>query len=216
MWFICFIVVEVIMHLVPIPRKVAIERGLRYYVSKKVCKNSNRLTIRGINGHCTCHICVEIESKRKQKTPENKAISNLQNRKYRLTLDFVVKELFEQALYNKPVPTEKSRMYSSNHRAKRKKAVVPYSKELTDFVLKEASILAKQREELFGIKWQIDHMIPIRARNVRGLHVWNNFQCIPQPINSYKRNKLIYTNPHEWLYDIPKFFKVVYQKEQAT
>ena len=116
------------MHLVHIPRKVAIERGLRYYVSKKVCKNSNRLTIRGINGHCTCHICVEIESKRKQKTPENKAISNLQNRKYRLTLDFVVKELFEQALYNKPVPTEKSRMYSSNHRAKKEESCSPLFK----------------------------------------------------------------------------------------
>ena len=201
------------MHLVPIPRKVAIERGLRYYVSKKVCKNSNRLTIRGINVHCTCYICVEINSKSKQRTPEDKAISNLRYRKYRLTLDFVVKELFEQALYNKPVPTEKSRMYSSNNRAKRKKASVHYSKELTDFVLKEASILAKQREELFGIKWQIDHMIPIRARNVRGLHVWNNFQCLPQVMNISKCNKLIYTNPHEWLYDIPKFFKVVYQQE---
>ena len=58
--------------------------------------------------------------------------------------------------------------------------------------------------------------IPRNVAKERGLHVWNNFQCIPQPINSYKRFKLIYTNPHEWLYDIPKFFKVVYQKEIAA
>ena len=50
----------------------------------------------------------------------------------------------------------------------------------------------------------------------RGLHVWNNIQCLPQNLNCSKQNKLIYTDPHEWLYDIPKFFEVVYQQEIAA
>ena len=59
-------------------------------------------------------------------------------------------------------------------------------------------------------------MIPLVNKTVCGLHVWNNFQVIPQIVNNSKSNRLIYTNPHEWLYDIPKFFKVVYQKEIAA
>jgi len=88
--------------------------------------------------------------------------------------------------------------------------------ELTDFVFEQSQELAQQRETLLGIKIHVDHMIPLKAKNTCGLHVWNNFQCLPSVMNSSKGNKLIYTNPHEWLYDIPKFFKVVYQQEIAA
>ena len=58
--------------------------------------------------------------------------------------------------------------------------------------------------------------IPKNIAKERGLHVWNNIQCLPQNLNCSKQNKLIYTEPHEWLYDIPKFFEVVYQQEIAA
>lgn len=89
-------------------------------------------------------------------------------------------------------------------------------KELTNFVYYQSKELAQLRNSVTSFKWHIDHMIPLRAENVTGLHVWNNFQCIPSAMNTSKGNKLIYTNPHEWLYDIPKFFKVVYQQEIAS
>lgn len=81
--------------------------------------------------------------------------------------------------------------------------------ELTEFVYEEVYSLCKLRESLTGFKWNIDHMIPLNGRNVSGLHVWNNFQCIPATINTSKQNKLIYTNHFEWLNDLHLYFKVV-------
>lgn len=88
--------------------------------------------------------------------------------------------------------------------------------ELDHFVNTEAFSLNALRFKLTGIKWHVDHMIPIKAKNVCGLHVWNNFQCLPAIMNQSKKNKLIYTNPHEWILDIPKFFTVVHQYQQAA
>ena len=46
MWFICFIVVEVVMFFVPIPRSVAKERGLKTYFTGKPCSLNNVFTVR--------------------------------------------------------------------------------------------------------------------------------------------------------------------------
>ncbi len=114
-------------------------------------------------------------------------------------------------LKNKPL----IKMYEIKRRCLELNAKV-FDNELTQFVVKEAYLLSKSRENLLGFKWHLDHMIPLVNKTVCGLHVWNNFQVIPQIVNNSKSNRLIYTNPHEWLYDIPKFFKVVYQKEIAA
>lgn len=104
------------------------------------------------------------------------------------------------------------RAFASTRRALQKSSRRLFT-ELSEFVLKEAMSLNILREEITNFNWHVDHMIPLQAESVCGLHVWNNFQCLPQVMNNSKSNKLIYTNPHEWLYDIPKFFKVVHIKE---
>lgn len=94
-----------------------------------------------------------------------------------------------------------------------KQSATLIDKELTYFVYLQSRALSTLRKKLLGFDWHTDHMIPLQNPIVCGLHVWNNFQCIPKIMNQTKSNKLIYTNPHEWLYDIPKFFKIVYQKD---
>lgn len=106
--------------------------------------------------------------------------------------------------------------YSSKRRSLKILSTITLSSDLSTFVLEEAFDLSRLREKVTNFKWHVDHMIPLQAENTCGLHVWNNFQCLPESMNASKQNKLIYTNPHEWLYDIPKFFKVVYQKEIAA
>ena len=59
----------------------------------------------------------------------------------------------------------------------------------TEFVTKEATNLAKLREEITGFKWHIDHIIPLQGRNVCGFHVWSNLQVIPAVQNLSKGNK---------------------------
>ena len=97
---------------------------------------------------------------------------------------------------------DKLREGKQKRRAAKLQATPSWYSELDSFVFTEAYLLSKDREILTGIKWEIDHMIPLQAENVCGLHVWNNFQVIPSFLNQSKRNKMIYCNPFDWLREI--------------
>lgn len=96
---------------------------------------------------------------------------------------------------------------SQKLRAKRMKRVPCWYGDLDDFVAKEAALLCRDRKVATGIDWHVDHMIPMNARKVSGLHVWNNLQVIPAFLNSYKLNKMIMTEPMEWISHIGDVLK---------
>jgi len=64
-----------------------------------------------------------------------------------------------------------------------------FTDEFTKFVSLEAKDVAKKRETLTGIKWHIDHIIPLKNSKVCGLHIWSNLQVITATENYSKRNK---------------------------
>ncbi len=62
-------------------------------------------------------------------------------------------------------------------------------KELSDdnkFILVEAYKLAKQRKEMHGIEWHVDHIIPI---SLGGKSTPDNIQVVPASWNRSKSNK---------------------------
>ncbi len=73
--------------------------------------------------------------------------------------------------------------------------------ELTHFVDREAADLCVERKMQTGFDWHVDHMIPLRGDAVSGLHHWGNLQVIPAGLNHRKSNRMIYTEPFEWLKD---------------
>lgn len=87
----------------------------------------------------------------------------------------------------------------SNRRALAASAIPAWFGELDEFVISECAALRREREAATGMSWQVDHMIPLQAKNACGLHCAANLQVIPSAVNISKRNKLIFIEPFEWL-----------------
>lgn len=79
-------------------------------------------------------------------------------------------------------------------RFRRRQAYAQWDQELTEFVTQEALALCRAREVVTGLKWDVDHVLPLAGSKVCGLHVWNNLQVIPAVLNRKKLNKMIEVN----------------------
>lgn len=75
--------------------------------------------------------------------------------------------------------------------ARRAKRVPAWLTEDDKWMLREAYALAKQRTQMFGFVWEVDHIIPLRGATVSGLHVPTNVQVIPKALNRSKRNEFL-------------------------
>lgn len=87
----------------------------------------------------------------------------------------------------------KTKAISAKRRADKVKASVEWA---NNFFIEEAYELAKLREKITGIKWHVDHIIPLKGKGVRGLHWEGNLQVIPAKVNMSKGNRYCPDNPH--------------------
>lgn len=72
--------------------------------------------------------------------------------------------------------------------------------EFDRFVLAEAYAACARRERMTGYAWQVDHMIPLSRG---GKHAWYNLQAIPATLNNWKGDRLVLTEPGEWIAHLP-------------
>jgi outer membrane phospholipase A len=56
------------------------------------------------------------------------------------------------------------------------------------FFIREAYSLARLRTKITGIKWQVDHVVPLQSKIVCGLHCETNLSVITATENLRKRN----------------------------
>lgn len=104
----------------------------------------------------------------------------------------------KQSSYNK-ANADRINYDNAWRRAQRLNAIPKWFGELDQFVIEQAFTLARERTDATGYEWRVDHMVPLQARDVCGLHVWNNVQVIPQSLNLWKKNNLVLIHPNEWL-----------------
>lgn len=77
---------------------------------------------------------------------------------------------------------------------------VPEFGDFDRFVLAEARAACARRATMTGYPWAVDHMIPL-ARD--GKHAWWNIQVIPARLNCWKQDRLVLTEPGEWVAMLP-------------
>ena len=82
----------------------------------------------------------------------------------------------------------KWKIYCANRRAAKLKRTPAWLSSDDKSMINEIYELAELRTNITGIKWEVDHIIPLQGKNVSGLHVPTNLQVIPQKHNRSKGN----------------------------
>lgn len=175
----------------PKTRKDAIHLGLKFYNTGKPCKNGHQCDRHVGYGCVECLKLIQQDYRKRNKDKIQKRNSNYKknnaekiaetNKSYR------EKNRSKRSFQNKKYKTQ-SRQASSVSLT-----------EWDELVISEAYILSKKRKVETGFDWHVDHMIPLRGMYVSGLHCANNIQVIPAVMNLSKKNKMILTQPMQWL-----------------
>ncbi len=78
---------------------------------------------------------------------------------------------------------------SAKHRTAKKNSIPSWFGKFDELIIDEAGFLCKLREKETGIKWHVDHIVPLQSRLVCGFHIGCNIQVIPASINCSKGNR---------------------------
>lgn len=187
--------------------KEARELGLKTYFTGVPCKRGG-VAERRLNGDCLCSVCVDFTRDLKAKWAKENKHKNIEWRQ--ANPEKMAKYKKDWAVRNKDVQKARLRDWKKNNqpkvladtekrRAMKLQAIPKWYGEFDAFVAHEAFLLAKLREKATGIKWHVDHMIPLMSKTACGLHVANNLQVIPEVLNCSKGSKMLFTEPHEWI-----------------
>ena len=64
-----------------------------------------------------------------------------------------------------------------------------FDEEFLSMFFSELSSLVKLRESFTGIRWDVDHIVPLNGKIVCGLHIPENLRVIPKTDNIRKGNR---------------------------
>jgi hypothetical protein len=175
--------------------------GFLKYFTGKPCKNSHVAERNVINRQCV--ECAKEISK-SWVNQNRQRYNEIQKKFYSNNKDEVKakntiwreknKDKFLQMLKNyKSINKEKYDSYNREYWSKRNAAKLQrtplWLTQNDQWMIKEIYELALLRSKVTGIKWEVDHIIPLQGKMVSGLHVPLNLQVISATENRSKSNK---------------------------
>ncbi len=184
-----------------VTRSAAKASGLRHYFTGKPCGNGHVAPRFAGNGWCVS--CAMARNKSPEKAAYDRAradasrtaIQSQQRAYYAANRPAVLASVKVWQAANKESVSHYKRM----NKAARRSRQPAWRSELDEFAMLEAADLCRKRELATGFTWHVDHMVPLMAREACGLDIAANFQVIPAALNQKKSNKMILTEPREWL-----------------
>lgn len=126
----------------------------------------------------------------KEKIAERKRLHYLENREKLVECsaqwkkDNPEKHIAQYTNYAKQYPQKIAEKVARRMAAKLKATVV----WVDEFIVSEMYDLAALRTAATGIKWHVDHIVPLQSKIVCGLHCEANLRVVPAKVNLRKSN----------------------------
>lgn len=194
---------------IPSSRAEAKAAGEKRYFTGKECPNGH--TAPRKTGNSECIECAAIRladwrrrnsdrvkrSKAAYRQNNREAVTEYNRRYYAKNKQYFVRYFDE----NRERHYRSTRVTGARRRAimkNRAPVLCEVGQELSDFCFSEAFELARERRDMTGFEWHVDHLVPLMCETASGLHVWHNIDVVPAAWNLSKGNKTI-TEPLEWL-----------------
>lgn len=173
-------------------RKDGLQHRCKTCLREYRLKNKSRLT--EANKEYYQNNREKVLKQKKIYTSQNKEKRKIYLKKNKEMLDIQRNVYTEE---NKEKIAQKGKEYRKNNpdkitaigakRRATKKDATPewYEKDKIEVLYEKARWL----ESLTGLKYHVDHIIPLQGKNVSGLHCWANLQILEASINIKKGNK---------------------------
>ena len=166
----------------PTTRKEAMSLGIKWYLTGGACVYGHVSKRYTPSGECYACRVLRVQDWRKRNP---KAVKQHLHRQYVLAPGKAKANARKWARANptKVLADVRVRQAGKNLRT-------PKWLSADDFwIMQEFYELAATRSTMTGFAWHVDHVIPLRGRNVSGLHVPSNLAVVPAIYNMNKANR---------------------------
>ena len=157
-------------------RKEAVLQELVTYFTGKPCKHGHIALRRTVNGSCT-----DCENVKNNSTSRQEYMS-----KYAEEKREKIREIASR--WQKQNKGKVNANTALRHTAKMLRKPFWLTEEDKEYISCLYQLSAMRSRES-GIKWNVDHVVPLQGENVSGLHVPWNLQVIPAADNFKKNNR---------------------------
>lgn len=177
-------------------RRAALAKGDSQYSTGKACQHGHIAPRRTANGECLVCRAERLTAWRIENPIKVQQHNKTQYERFAEKIKAAVRKYNAE---NADVVNAKKRAYQKTHlhvyakiKAKRKAAELKrtpaWLTEDDHWMMEQAYELAALRTRVFGVPFQVDHVLPLQGKLVSGFHTPLNLQVIPAKLNRAKSN----------------------------